>query len=794
MEYNTTEIVIPESPKVTPNEVLFVYVPTATYDKPGVAIFRKEYFTLLSDGTVIPNGGGIGRPGSNETGEIFNDYDNNIASGNYTHAEGRNTKSTGSCSHAQNNGTNAIGENSHAEGYKSWSVGSKSHSGGNSCIALGASSYASGERTIAFHQGAHAEGGSGVYPNYEGDIAIKTLDELYTAWLSGTAYHVAGGIYSHVEGHCNFTYGKYSHAEGMKCLAGNDCAHAEGNATKALAINTHTEGRGCIASADNAHAEGDYTEARGPQSHTEGYKTIAEVSCNHAEGRETKAIGYYTHTEGAYNEAYGGSSHVEGGQARYELGSINAVGGKNIAYGGSAHAEGMDNVAGTDFIHYAAHAQGRFTKALKAYTHAEGYGTQARADAGHTEGSYTVVLGPSSHAEGENRVQWESDWKIMPRGLTEDGTLSAFVIGPKYYWDNADTPEGSTPVRNGTVFQFTTASENIVELIVSKVDEISPDGSFCALTGDLTILTELSQVETADLKRLYANSYSGLTHTEGRNSSAAQYFCHVEGESSISAPFAGRGPQDHSIILYDWKKRGKTYNLALGYACHVEGKDNLALMNNSHAEGEYNCVRSVGGHVEGAQNFVEGVYSHGEGYLNTIEGTGIRGVHVEGVGNVAKKEGQHVGGTYSEYVENAVVIYGNGTNNLNRSNAFWVTEDGDVYAGNGGKLIPETEYDLLKNKFEALVGYIGMVNIAIYSEVFVTRASEPETDKMLLYKETYYPGDTWKVFVDKHEDFVVEDSYVHYYNGATYYVFLDENDNPIEVDSFIKSGDYYVRL
>lgn len=52
----------------------------------------------------------------NYTGEIFNDYFQNVASGNLSHAEGKGTRASGGCSHAEGSGTTASGNYSHAEG------------------------------------------------------------------------------------------------------------------------------------------------------------------------------------------------------------------------------------------------------------------------------------------------------------------------------------------------------------------------------------------------------------------------------------------------------------------------------------------------------------------------------------------------------------------------------------------------------------------------------------------------------------------------------------------------------
>ena len=84
-----------------------------------------------------------------KTGEVFNDYEDNVASADYSHAEGNVTKATGKASHAQNIGTTASGEASTAMGTGSTASGSNSIAGGNQTTALGTNSVAFGDTTHA---------------------------------------------------------------------------------------------------------------------------------------------------------------------------------------------------------------------------------------------------------------------------------------------------------------------------------------------------------------------------------------------------------------------------------------------------------------------------------------------------------------------------------------------------------------------------------------------------------------------------------------------------------------------
>lgn len=136
-------------------------------------------------------------------GEVFNDYTNNEATDNFSHAEGNITKANGYASHAEGTRSEASGAESHAEG----------------------------RITVADGDASHAEG-----------------DETH-----------ASGKWSHAEGYMSLSEGIASHAEGQYTTASGDYSHAEGTSTRASYINAHAEGQDTMAAAANAHAEGQGT-------------------------------------------------------------------------------------------------------------------------------------------------------------------------------------------------------------------------------------------------------------------------------------------------------------------------------------------------------------------------------------------------------------------------------------------------------------------------------------------------------------------------------------------------------
>lgn len=142
---------------------------------------------------------GVGKPGTGTNSEIFNDYENNEASEDYSHSEGSYTHAVGICSHAEGNLTRAS-HYSHAEGYNSNASGGNSHAEGNSTVASGNRCHSEGYTTVASGDNSHAEG-------------------------SNTN---ASGKNSHAEGSGSRASGNSSHSEGSNTKASGDYSHAEG--------------------------------------------------------------------------------------------------------------------------------------------------------------------------------------------------------------------------------------------------------------------------------------------------------------------------------------------------------------------------------------------------------------------------------------------------------------------------------------------------------------------------------------------------------------------------------------
>ena len=112
---------------------------------------KKLIYETLSDG--------VGEyTNTSKNCEIFNDYENNVASAYYSHAEGYMTTASAPYSHAEGESTVASNTRTHAEGWQTTASGNCSHAENTGCIASGSNSHAEGYYTMATGEHSHASG------------------------------------------------------------------------------------------------------------------------------------------------------------------------------------------------------------------------------------------------------------------------------------------------------------------------------------------------------------------------------------------------------------------------------------------------------------------------------------------------------------------------------------------------------------------------------------------------------------------------------------------------------------
>lgn len=153
-------------------------LPIASADTLG-GIKVGEGLNIDGEGVLSSTGSGVGKvdPNSDGTGEIFNDYSNNEATGQYSHAEGYNSSATGYRSHAEGDGTIAIGQASHAEGHNTTAKGIGSHAEGQETYAGSSYSHTEGFYTIAKNNSEHAQGKNNVSNTGQSD-SDKTIHSI----------------------------------------------------------------------------------------------------------------------------------------------------------------------------------------------------------------------------------------------------------------------------------------------------------------------------------------------------------------------------------------------------------------------------------------------------------------------------------------------------------------------------------------------------------------------------------------------------------------------------------------
>nr|UVX76317.1 MAG: hypothetical protein [Bacteriophage sp.] len=443
-------------PVVVEGNSFYITVEVGTYtnfkNSGNTAITVNQLGILTSTNGTVWNFTPIFIGVSKGNGEVFNDYTNNTADGDNSHAEGIKTKSSGNYSHTEGDTTQAKGVASHAEGRHTTASGIGAHAEGDDTQALGDCSHAEGQLTNATASNSHAEGNSTVASG------VNSHTEGYNTKATKSN--------SHAEGNSTESNGISSHTEGTNTLAEGDNSHAEGNGGTATGTNSHVEGLETNTEGANSHAEGNQSVAFGDNSHAEGLLTNARGAQSHAEGHETEAVGINSHTEGFRTHANKNNSHAEGRITVADGEASHAEGDETQAAGKWSHAEGYMSLAEG----IASHAEGQYTTASGDYSHAEGTSTRASYINAHAEGQDTMAGAANAHAEGQGTVTAEVGGHVAGKynavvanglfnfgiGSSSDKRKSAMIIdgtNGKVYFIDAGGYDGGTSIANAKSIQ-----------------------------------------------------------------------------------------------------------------------------------------------------------------------------------------------------------------------------------------------------------------------------------------------------------------------------------------------------
>jgi hypothetical protein len=131
------------------------------------------------------------------TGSLIQGLEGNIATGEYSHAEGSITQATGDYSHAEGDYTQAKGNYSHAEGQETIASGSYSHAEGYQTIALANHQHVQGQFNTVSSVPAAFIVGNGTDNNnrsnliYAHDSTVEITGSLIVPSITGSLFGTA---------------------------------------------------------------------------------------------------------------------------------------------------------------------------------------------------------------------------------------------------------------------------------------------------------------------------------------------------------------------------------------------------------------------------------------------------------------------------------------------------------------------------------------------------------------------------------------------------------------------------
>lgn len=585
----------------------------------------------------------------NILGEYFNDYENNKATGLYSHTEGSMNVNLGETGHVEgyNNQLNSTEKGSHVEGWENIvETGYAHHIEGkensinsddgleNSLIHIEGKNNSAKNNSIA-----HIEG---IYNTIEGHSSVLHVEgERHN--IIGQPTTMMGNIFStalHVEGSENQVDDSHG---------GSNGCHIEGFHNKILkssrqAYGAHIEGTSniCANLSSAVHIEGDdnVLSENGHQSHMEGEKNVLSGNNIHLQGYGNTAIGQYSTVGGIGNYSYGIQNVIFGG-------AFSSNGGPYF-YGSATITEISDTTTYLDNISYKETLQ-KSPRALsgKYINTYDGNWPKDKTNKNIYNGLFFVEFKNSNGATidkkayyGYNNIfitennPWPSNYdKAVIVGAIQNGNLcldsGALITGT-----------ANSIITNLNTYNFTGKSygygfntiEGVNNLITGACQQSHIEGGTNTIKNGVMTHVEGNNnyVREAKFSHNEGNTntifYSDNTHVEGCNNTACRaVHGHIEGVSNTI------GSKNDTLTQGD----------TLVYGAHVEGCNNRVYATSGHAEGGGNTVLGKDGHAEGEGNTVYGHWSHAEGKNNTVYG---QICHVSGSGNSVNGEGNFVCG------------------------------------------------------------------------------------------------------------------------------------------------------
>lgn len=355
---------------------------------------------------------------------------------------------------------------------------------------------------------------------------------------------------------------------------------------------------------------------------------------------------------------------------------------------GSAQFINAETYANNDYCL----AIGYNTQANGYVSHAEGISTIALGEASHVEGIGGNAVGDYTHVEGNSggyRPIFKPTWTISGTANTTTYTTTATVItndwgiydiveynGKYAYITNIFLNNGSTVKFNTNI---TLSNSAITDGKITVYPGNIAVGNGAHVEGSSTIAYGTDSHAEGRATRAI-NPYS---HTEGYATKALGDYSHAEG-SGCKTTAAGAHAEGYNTTANGQYSHTEGYSTIVNHHfSHAEGYSTQANGQYSHAEGYYSRTHAPFSHVEGTYNYAYGDASHAAGTncqtLSSAAYSTATGMYV-----IANNQAMVAMGKYNKYQsnDNIAFVIGNGNASV-RSNAFWVTWDGDVGTAKG---------------------------------------------------------------------------------------------------------------
>lgn len=166
--------------------ILTSKITSVTYTAPNTVITLVDNSINTEDPPAIVYN--ITKPDSNSVGNI-------TYGGNYSHAEGLNTRAIGDYSHAEGISTFAIGDYTHAEGSSTISVGASSHAEGLGTIASGQYQHVQGLYNIASLESAAFIHGNGTLDNNRSNLIYAAGNQVQITGSLNVSGSITGSLF-----------------------------------------------------------------------------------------------------------------------------------------------------------------------------------------------------------------------------------------------------------------------------------------------------------------------------------------------------------------------------------------------------------------------------------------------------------------------------------------------------------------------------------------------------------------------------------------------------------------------